>query len=68
VDCDFSMIICAKTMFTIKQIIKGGALHEQNMMPFMSQLCFNYLRNLSVVCSNTLEVFVTALCLYELGK
>jgi len=46
VDCDLSMIICAKTMFTIMQIIKGGALHEQNMMPFMSLLCFNYLRGI----------------------
>jgi hypothetical protein len=48
VDCDLSMIICAKTMFTITQIIKGGAFHEQNMMPFMSGLCFNYL---SVFCA-----------------
>ncbi len=38
-DCDLSMIICAKTMFTIMQIIKGGALDEQNMMSLMSRLC-----------------------------
>jgi hypothetical protein len=42
-DCDLSMIICARTMFSMMQIIKGGALHEQNMMPFISWLCFNYL-------------------------
>ncbi len=45
-DCDLSKIICAKTMFTVMQIIKGGALHEQNMMPFMSRLCFIYLRGI----------------------